>query len=174
MYAFRIGCNKSPFMKFSPEHPHGNFSACYDINTKYLGITKDETIAVEVSPTQFQVGQAANRLFCSIPTPFQPLANPPLCISALYAKNLSCITSWCLLQIRKTSDVNLPTQISPDVWILITPLSTPILMLICPRNTTAFITIRKPLHVLRIPMACSTTASNFHLPLQISDFNLGH
>ena len=35
--------------------PHGTFSACYDINTKYLGITKDATMAVELSTTQFQV-----------------------------------------------------------------------------------------------------------------------
>ena len=33
--------------------PHGNFSAHYDINTKYLGVTKDETMAVELSSTQF-------------------------------------------------------------------------------------------------------------------------
>ena len=33
--------------------PHGNFSACYDISTKYLGITKDATVAVELSTTQF-------------------------------------------------------------------------------------------------------------------------
>ena len=32
---------------------HGNISACYDINTKYLGITKDATMAVELSTTQF-------------------------------------------------------------------------------------------------------------------------
>ena len=35
--------------------PHGNLSACYDINTKCLGITKDATMAVEVSTTQFRV-----------------------------------------------------------------------------------------------------------------------
>ena len=35
--------------------PHGNFSAHYDINTKYLGVTKDATMAVELSTTQFQV-----------------------------------------------------------------------------------------------------------------------
>ena len=33
--------------------PHGNFSTCYDINTKYLGVTKDATMAVELSTTQF-------------------------------------------------------------------------------------------------------------------------
>ena len=33
--------------------PHGNFSAYYDINTKYLGITKHKIMAVELSTTQF-------------------------------------------------------------------------------------------------------------------------
>ena len=63
--------------------PHGNFSACYVINTKYLGFTKDATMAVELSITQFQVCQEANGHFCSITTPFLPLANPPSCVTAL-------------------------------------------------------------------------------------------
>ena len=35
---------------FTLDIPHGNFTACYDINTKYLGITQDETMAVDISP----------------------------------------------------------------------------------------------------------------------------
>ena len=104
---------------------HGNFSAHYDINTNYLGFTKDATMAVELSTTQFQVCQEANGQFCSITTPFQPLANPLSYASALYSRSPADITSQCSLQIRKTLDVNLPTQISPDVWILMTPLSAP-------------------------------------------------
>ena len=63
--------------------PHGNFSAHYDINTKYLGVTKDATMAVELYTTQFQVCQEANGQLCSITVPFQPLANPPSCVTAL-------------------------------------------------------------------------------------------
>ena len=48
----------------------GNYSACYDVDTKYLGITKDATMAVEFSTTQFQACQEANGQFCSITTPF--------------------------------------------------------------------------------------------------------
>ena len=59
---------------FTLDIPHRNFSACYDITTKYLGITKDETMAVELSSNQFQICKAANGQFCTIPTPFQPLA----------------------------------------------------------------------------------------------------
>ena len=45
---------------FTLNIPHGNFTACYDITTKYLGITKDKTMAVELSSNQFHVCQAAN------------------------------------------------------------------------------------------------------------------
>ena len=154
--------------------PHGNFCAHYDINTKYLGITKDETMAVELSTTQFWVCQETNGQFCNITTPFQPLANPPSSVSSLYARNPAGITSQCSLQVRKTSDVNLPTQISPDVWILTTPLSTPAstITLICPERATETITIRKPVHILRIPMACSTTSPNFYLPPRYQTSNL--
>ena len=78
---------------FTLNIPHNFFSAHYDINTKYLGITKDKTMAVELTITQFQVCQAANRQFCSITTPFQQLANPPSCVSALYAMKLASIGS---------------------------------------------------------------------------------
>ena len=43
--------------------PHGNYSAHYDVNTKYLGVTKDATMAVELSITQFQACQDANGQF---------------------------------------------------------------------------------------------------------------
>ena len=67
-------------------------------------------MAVELPPHQFQICQAANGQFCTIPTPFQPLANPPTCISALYTRNSASITSRCSLQIKKTSDVSTPSQ----------------------------------------------------------------
>ena len=73
---------------FTLNIPHGNFAASYDITTMYLGITKGETMAVELSSHQFHICQAANGQFCTIPTPFQPLANLPTCISALYTTNL--------------------------------------------------------------------------------------
>ena len=80
--------------------PQGNYSTHYE-DTKYLGVTKDATMAVELSTTQFQTCQEANGQFCNITTSFQPLANPPSCIAALYAKNTADITSKCSLQICK-------------------------------------------------------------------------
>ena len=78
---------------FTLDIPHGNFTACYDVTTKYLGITKDGTMAVELSSTQFHVCQAANGQFRNGPTPFQPLANSPTCTSALYTRNQAGISS---------------------------------------------------------------------------------
>ena len=97
---------------FTLDIPHGNFTACYDVNTPYLRITQDETMAVEISPWQFHIYQEANGQFCNIPTPFQPLVNPPSCITALYAKNTASIPNRCSLQIRESLDVSMPSQLA--------------------------------------------------------------
>ena len=154
--------------------PYGNYSACYNINTKYLGITKDATMAVELSTTQFWACWEANDQFCSITTPFQHLANPPSCITALYAKSLVDITSQCSLQVWKASGVNLPTKIPPDVWIIITPLAAPAntMTLICPKKATETTIIQKPVHILKLLTACSATSSNFYLPPRYKTLNL--
>ena len=146
--------------------PQGNYSACYDVDTKYFGVTKDATMAVELSITQFKACQEANGQFCSITTPFQSLANPPSCIATLYAKSMVDITSKCSLQISKASATTLPTQIAPDVWIHTTPVTVPVntMTLICPEKPMATILIQKPLHILKLPMACSATSPNFYLP----------
>ena len=144
----------------------GNYSGHYDVDTKYLEVTKDATMVVELSTTQFQACQEATGQFCSITTPFQPLANPPSCIAALYAKSTAGITSKCTLQICKASVTNLPTQIAPDVLILTTPIAAPVntMTLICPEKAMETIPIQKPIHILKLPMACSATSPDFYLP----------
>ena len=151
---------------FTLDIPHGNYSAHYDITTRYFGITKDATMGLELSTTQFQTCQQANWQFCHIFTPFQPLANPPTCIAALYAKSKPSITSKCSLQLRKTTTTTLPTQITPDVWILTTPATAPVttITLICPEKPMEMIAIWQPLHILKLPMACSATSAHFYLP----------
>ena len=123
-------------------------------------------MAVELSTTQFQACQDTNGQFCSITTPFQSLANPPSCIAALYVENKADIASKCSLQICKASITNLPNQIAPYVQILTTPVTAPTntMTLICPEKPMETIPIQKPIHILKLPMACSATSSNFYLP----------
>ena len=117
-------------------------------------------------PTQFQTCQQANGQFCHISTPFQPLANPPTCIAVLYAKSKASITSKCSLQLCNTTTTTLPTQITPDVWILTTPAMAPVntITLICPEKPMETIAIHQPLPILKLPMACSATSAHFYLP----------
>ena len=151
---------------FTLDIPHGNYSAHYDINIRYFGITKDATMGLELSTTQFQTCQQANGQFCHISTPFQPLANPPTCITALYAKSKSSITSKCSLQLCKTTATALSNQITPDVWILTTSAMAPVttITLICPEKPMETIAIQQPLHVLKLPMSCSATSAHLYLP----------
>ena len=123
-------------------------------------------MAVEILPQQFRICQEANRQFCTIPTLFQPLANPPSCITAQYVKNTASISARCSLQIRKSSDVSMLSQLAPNVWILTTVPSAAAatITLICPGETTQFIDVKRPIHILCLPTACSATSPNFHLP----------
>ena len=159
-------CQITIHQVFSLDIPHGNYSACYEVNTKYFGVTKDATMGLELSTTQFEECQQTNGQFCHISMPFQHLANPPTCIAALYTKNEASIKSRCSLQLHKASSTSLPTQITPDAWILVTPTSAPMdtISLICPEKPMETIPIRQPLHVLKFPMACSATSSHFYLP----------
>ena len=151
---------------FTLDIPHGNYSAHYNVNTRYFEVTKDATMGLELSTMQFEVCQQANGQFCYISIPFQPLANPPTCIATLYAKSEAGIKSECSLQLCKAATTSLPTQITPDVWILTTPTSAPTdtISLICPEKPMETIPIRQLLHVLKLPTACSATSAHFYLP----------
>ena len=146
--------------------PQGNFTAHYDINTEYPRITQDETTAVESSPQQFRICLEADRQFCTIPTLFQPLANPPSGITTLYVKNTTSILARCSLQIRKSLEVSMPSWLAPSVWILTTTPSakTATITLSCLGGTTQFIAVKIPIHILCLPTACSATSPHFYLP----------
>ena len=98
--------------------PHRNLSAHYNIDTKYLGITYDETKAVEISEQQFSTCQHANSQFCSFNTPLQPFGTPSSCVTAIYTKNKEGIEKRCSIQIGNTNSATIPTLITPNVWIL--------------------------------------------------------
>ena len=89
-----------------------------------------------------------------------------MCIAALYTKSKAAIASKCSLQLCKTTTTNLPTQITPDVWILTTlaTASFNTVTLICPEKPMETIPIWQPIHVLKLPTACSATSSHFYLP----------
>ena len=123
-------------------------------------------MAVEISQHQFNLYQKANGQFCNINAPLQLLSNPPSCITALYTRNAASITTRCSLQIRKAQSISIPSSIAPNVWILTSAPSTMTtgITLICPGETTKFITVQKPIYILWLPPASSATSPHFHLP----------
>ena len=60
----------------------------------------------------------------------------------------------------------MPSQLTPNVWIFYNSTSavTTKITLICPGESTQFVEVRKPIHILHLPTACSATSPNFHLP----------
>ena len=99
--------------------PHGNYSLHYDIEYKYLGITLDETSAIEILENQFQTCKKAIGQFCILNTPLLPLANPPTCLSSLYIKDKNSIQKRCSRQVKKDNSVSIPTLIALNLWIIL-------------------------------------------------------
>ena len=60
----------------------------------------------------------------------------------------------------------MPSQLAPSVWILTTAPSAAIvtITLVCPGEITQFIEVKRPIHILHQPTACSATSPSFHLP----------
>ena len=57
--------------------PHGDVSAQYKINNKYIGVTYDEMQAAMITEQQYSTCLYANGQFCKIEAPFQALTNQP-------------------------------------------------------------------------------------------------
>ena len=121
---------------------------------------------VEISSHPFSICQEASGQFCNVFTPFELLANLHSCITALYTKNTASISAQSSLKIRKIHSVIIPSQIAPNIWILtIAPSAvTTTITHICPGETMIFVIVKKPIHILSLPPACSATLNNFHLP----------
>ena len=85
---------------------------------KYIGVTYDETKAVAITNLQYRTCQHANRQFCRINAPFQPLTNPPSCVTTLYAKNNQAIKEQCSLVISHIPCTYIPIAVTSNLWII--------------------------------------------------------
>ena len=106
----------------------------------------------------------ANGQLCNIDAPSQPLANPPSCITAIYAKKMQELNIDALYKLGYNATI--PTPITSNLWILTsaTELNPAGIMLIYPDKAPKSIKVEKPIHVLCLSPACSARSQHFHLP----------
>ena len=118
--------------------------------------------------------QHANRQLCRINAPFQPLANLPLCVTALCAKNDQAIKEQCSLVISHMPHIFVPISVDSNLWIIPSNPQTLELMMtvICPEKATSTVPLQQPFHILRLSPACSTTSRYFHLPSHYKDHSM--
>ena len=156
---------------FNVPVPHGNISAQYKVNNKYIEVTYDETQGVIIiTEQQHLTCLHANGKFCKIDAPFQAVTNPPSCIAALYAKNNQEIGVQCSLSIFHTPAFT-PITMTSNLGILI---STPAMQglavpMICPDKVTSLPLFQEPFQILQLSPACSAMSRHFHLPPHYKD-----
>ena len=103
---------------FSLPVPHSNLSAEYKFSCKYIGVTYGETKEVAITNLQYRACHHANGQFCRINAPFQPLTNPPSCITTLYSKNDQAIKEQCSLIISHIPPTYIPIVVTSNLWII--------------------------------------------------------
>ena len=149
--------------------PQGNYSAHYDIDTKYLGITEDHGSGALYYPVLSLLKSKWSIL--QHHHTFSAISKPTILYSSLICKEHCGYYLKCSLQIQKASNTNLPTQIAPDVWILTTPHAAPVntMTLICPEKAMETIIIPKPVHILKLPTPTVPPhpTSTYHLDMKL-------
>ena len=126
---------------------------------------------MDIPEEQFKLCKEANRQFCPLLTPLQPLTNLPSCIAALYTKNLRQINHLCELTTKAQPEIYLPIPLAPNVWAIISsPFKQQLpVTVICPTKPAASIHISPPIHILKLGPTCSATSQHFHLPPKYED-----
>ena len=104
--------------------------------------------------------------FCRINAPFQPLMNPPSCITALYAKNDHAIGEQCPLSISHVPHTFIPDAVTSNLWIIPSHSETlgSTITIICPDKATSTVPLQQPFRILRLTSACSAISKYFHPP----------
>ena len=76
------------------------------------------------------------------------------------------IEHWYSLQVRNTHSATITTPIASNLWILTSTMESDSegITLICSDQAPKSISLRKPIHILQLPLACSATYQYFHLP----------
>ena len=120
---------------------------------------------------QYIACQHANGQFCRINAPFQPLTNPPSCITALSAKNNQAIKEQCSLVISHAQCTFAPIAVTSNLWIISPKPQTlrSAITLICPNKATSIVPLQQPFHILRLFPTCSATSRYYHLPPHYED-----
>ena len=95
--------------------PHSNLSPQYKINHRYIGVTYNKAKVVAITDQQYIPCHHANGQFCRTNAPFQPLMNPPSCITALYAKSDQAIREQCSLSIPHVPHTFIPVAVTSNL-----------------------------------------------------------
>ena len=129
---------------------------------------------IAITDQQYRTCQHANRQLCRINVPFQPLRNPLLCITVLYAENNQAIKEQCSLTKSHGPHTFLPIAVTSNLCIILSNPQTlgSAIMIICPDKATSTVPLHQIFHILRLSPACNATSRCFHLPPSYKDHTI--
>ena len=142
-------------------HPELQIQFTYELEGKFLAISKDGIYAALPSERDINICQATDGYLCMMNQALYPIEKIEWCVYALFERNYTRIGEYCIIN-TKVRRANLAQSLDGYMW-AISPLREEKVQVRCLTETTIEI-VRPPLTMLYVGNGCEAYSANIFIP----------
>ncbi|MCG8621088.1 MAG: hypothetical protein MJE68_03665, partial [Proteobacteria bacterium] len=142
-------------------HPELKVQFTYELEGKYLAISKNGIYAAIPSPRDIEICQATDGYLCMMNQALYPVEKIEWCIYALYERNYDKIGEYCMIK-TKQRHANVAQSLDGYIW-AISPLADEKVQVRCLTQTTIEM-VKPPLTIIDVGNGCEAYSSNIYIP----------
>ena len=142
-------------------HPELKVQFTYQLEGKYLAISKDGIYAALPEDKDIQICQATDGYLCMMNQALYPIEKIEWCIYALFERNQTRIGKYCIIS-SKVRHANLAQSLDGYMW-AISPLVEEKIQVRCLTETHIEV-VRPPLTMLYVGNGCEAYSTNIFIP----------
>ena len=142
-------------------HPDLKIQFMYQLEGKFLAVSKDGIYAALPKDRDIQICQATNGYLCMMNQALYPIEKIKWCIYALFERNYSKVGEYCVVD-TKVRQANIVQSLDGYMW-AVSPLKEGKIQVRCLTETTIQI-VKPPLTMLYVGNGCEAYSTNIFIP----------
>ena len=142
-------------------HPELKVQFTYELEGKYLAISKNGIYAALPAEDDIRICQATDGYLCMLNQALYPVEKIEWCIYALFERNYHKIGEYCIIK-TKERHANVAQSLDGYMW-AISPIQEEKIQVRCLTQTTIEI-VRPPLTMIYIGNGCEAYSTNIYIP----------
>ena len=142
-------------------HPELKIQFTYQLEGKFLAVSKDGIYAALPKDRDIQICQATNGYLCMMNQALYPIEKIEWCIYALFERNYSKVGEYCVVD-TKICRANIAQSLDGYMW-AVSPLKEEKIQVRCLTETTIQI-VKPPLTMLYVGNGCEAYSTNIFIP----------